>query len=278
LYLNARYFSERKRKKLQVFLIDDIKNNATSKSWNIQLKSGYEDKCLLEGGKSNRLAVINGTRSELKVINIKSGECMLLLNFNTIIQLTSENMWKFYENIPPQMQFHLGKLILIQSLRLCDDRKKYRHKIVIADEMGLKVNNFVLDTSCDKEKTRPSLHFGNPKFFFGSSSIVMKHLNKTYHWLLTAIPKIKEDVDADTKDPKNPSKSAFNDHVDSNFGPGDSSSGQFGSAGQSADPCGGMTLEISTSTDLRGRIEGASRRSPVARPASDDPLGSSSKA
>ena len=123
------YFSERKRKKLQVFLIEDIKNNATSKSWNIQLKSGYEDKCLLEGGKSNRLAVINGTRSELKVINIKSGECMLLLNFNTILQLTSENMWKFCENIPPQMQFHLGKLILIQTLRGCDDRKKYRHKI-----------------------------------------------------------------------------------------------------------------------------------------------------
>ena len=62
---------------------------------------------------------------------------------------------------------------------------------------------------------------------------------------------------------------------------GDSSSGQFGSAGQSADPCGGMTLKISTSTDLRGKIEGASRGSPCvfgSSSASDDPLGSSSKA
>jgi len=261
LYLNARYFSERKRKKLQVFLIDDIKNNATSKSWNIQLKSGYEDKCLLEGGKSNRLAVINGTRSELKVINIKSGECMLLLNFNTIIQLTSENMWKFCENIPPQMQFHLGKLILIQSLRLCDDRKKYRHKIVIADEMGLKVNNFVLDTSCDKEETRPSFYFGNPRFFLGSSSIVMKHLNKTHHWLLTANPKSREEADA-----KDSSRSAVNDLVDLNLGPGESSSGQPGSAaaGQSTEPCGGMSLQISTSVSSSPSFN-------AAKPALDGP-------
>ena len=88
------------------------------------------------------------------------------------------------------------------------------------DDMGVKVNNFVLDSSCDHDVRRSSVPFENPKFFFGSSSIVMKHLNKTYHWLLTAIPKSEEDVDADTKDPKNPSKSAFNDLVDSNFGPG----------------------------------------------------------
>jgi len=291
LHLNSKYFVERKRKKLQVFLIEDIKNNATSKSLSIQLKSDYEDLSVLEGGKSNRLAVLNGTyggtrRSELKVINLKSGECMLLLDFNTIYQLTSENMWKLckFENMwkfSPQLKFHLGKLIFIQTLSKCNDRRKYRHKIVIIDDMGVKVNNFVLDTSCDNEESPPSVHFENPKFFFGSSSIVMKHFNKTFHWLLTTISKIKEDGDADTKDPKNPSKSAFNDLVDSNFGPGDSSSGQFGSAGQSADPCGGMTLKISTSTDLRGRIEGASRGSPCvfgSSSASDDPLGSSSKA
>jgi len=282
LHLNSKYFIERKRKKLQVFLIEDIKNNATSKSLNIPLKSGYEDLCVLEGGNSNRLAVLNGTRSELKVINIKSGECMLLLNFTTIHQLTSENMWKLCKNFSPQLKFHLGKLIFIQTLRKCNDRRKYRHKIVMIDDMGVKVNNFVLDSSIDYDYYEsPSFHFENPKFFFGSSSIVMKHLNKTYHWLLTAIPKSKEDVDADTKDPKNPSKSAFNDLVDSNFGPGDTSSGQFGSAGQSADPCEGMTLKISTSTDLWGGIEGASREIPCAfgsSSASDDPQGSSSKA
>ena len=230
LHLNSKYFVERKRKKLQVFLIEDIKNNATSKSLSIQFKSDYEDLSVLEGGKSNRLAVLNGTyggtrRSELKVINLKSGECMLLLDFNTIYQLTSENMWKLckFENMwkfSPQLKFHLGKLIFIQTLSKCNDRRKYRHKIVIIDDMGVKVNNFVLDSSFDHDIRRSGFHFENPKFFFGSSSIVMKHFNKTFHWLLTTISKIKEDGDADTKDPKNPSKSAFNDLVDSNFGPG----------------------------------------------------------
>merc|ERR1719391_187022 len=128
--------------------------------------------------------------------------------------------------------------------------------------MGVKVNNFVLDSSCDNKESPPSFHIINPKFFFGSSSIVMKHLDKTYHWLLSAIPKSKEDVDVDTKAPENPSKSAFNDLVDSNFGPGEFSSGQFGSASQSAEPCGGMTLKISTSTDLWGGIDSVSRGSP----------------
>ena len=65
---------------------------------------------------------------------------------------------------------------------------------------------------------------------------------------------------------------------------GESSSGQPGSAaaGQSTDPCGGMSLKISTSVEPLGRIEGASRESlcvfgsssppfNVAKPALDGP-------
>ena len=137
LYLNARYFSERKRKKLQVFLIDDIKNNATSKSWNIQLKSGYEDKCLLEGGKSNRLAIIRRENevNVLKIIDIGNGDCMFSLEFGKLSHHFSGVLWNLSKD--PIFKFHLGKLLLIQPLKRLTILK-YRYQIIIIDEKAKK--------------------------------------------------------------------------------------------------------------------------------------------
>jgi len=139
MHLNEKYFCKRKWHDLQVYALDDIKKNHTSKSWEFPASEsgsvGFDTK--LEGGKSNRLAVISSENkfnaSVFKIIDIGNGECMFSLKFEKLSHHFSEVLWNLSKD--PIFKFHLGKLLLIQPLKRLPT-SKYRYQIIIIDEMA----------------------------------------------------------------------------------------------------------------------------------------------
>jgi len=177
LHLNAKYFCKRNSHVLQVYALDDINNNNVSKSWNVPvpgLKLGFNvHYSQLEGGKSNRLAVIithtaEAEADELKVYNIENGDCVFSLDFDEpfrrlLVERNLSWIWTGYS-----IKFHLGKLILIKALQS-------RFQIIIIDEKAKTKNQVVVGASWDDESSN---HVG--EFCIGSKSMIClnwDHLN-----------------------------------------------------------------------------------------------------
>ena len=100
----------------------------------------------LEGGKSNRFAIINSENkintNVVKIIDIGNGECIFSLEFE------SEVLWNL--SLDPIFKFHLGKLLLILPLkRLLTS--KYRCQIIIIDEKAK--NQVMLGATFDVDST-----------------------------------------------------------------------------------------------------------------------------
>jgi len=195
LYLNAKYFCERKRKNLEVFAVDDIKNNATRKSWfvhtfddegvvdnmeNVGVVEDVEDVGLLEGGTSNRFAAFywkNSKVSELNVFNVESGDCLFNLKMDSLAHLMMPGL-KLFRRWEPAMKFLLGKLIFFQPLVRQGDCTKLRYQIVIVDEKAIE-NKVVIGGLL--------IHDGyevDGPIFMRTKSIVKNCLDYTYHWKL----------------------------------------------------------------------------------------------
>ena len=144
----------------------DIKNNNISKSWNVPvpaLKLGfYVHYSQLEGGQSNRLAVVSREDThgaevlhQICVYNIENGDCVFSLDFDEPFTGYS-------------IKFHLGKLILIKVLQS-------RFQIIIIDEKAKTKNQVVVGASWDDESSN---HVG--EFCIGSKSMIClnwDHLN-----------------------------------------------------------------------------------------------------
>jgi len=165
MHLNAKYFCmQRNFHVLQVYALDDIKNNNVSKSWNVPvpaLKLGfYGHYSQLEGGHSNRVAVVSREDThgaevlhQICVYNIENGDCVFSLDFDEPFTGYS-------------IKFHLGKLILIKVLQS-------RFQIIIIDVKAK--NQVVVGASWDDESSN---HVG--EFCIGSKSMIClnwDHLN-----------------------------------------------------------------------------------------------------
>ena len=179
LHLNAKYFCKRNSHVLQVYALDDIKNNNISKSWNVPvpaLKLGfYVHYSQLEGGQSNRLAVVSQedmhkaeVLHQMCVYNIENGDCVFSLDFDEpfrrlLVERNLSWIWTGYS-----IKFHLGKLILIKALQS-------RFQIIIIDEKAKTKNQVVVGASWDDESSN---HVG--EFCIGSKSMIClnwDHLN-----------------------------------------------------------------------------------------------------
>jgi len=184
LHINAKYFCKRKSETLEVFALDDIKNNAFSKSWFVhsfgeifesdEYNEYYDasDECgdvLLEPGKSNRLAVIHWIGAEpeqLSIFNIESGDRLLNLDLET------------HSPTSPRLEFHLGNLIFVQTRSRSEDPSKPRHQIVIVDEKAK--NKVVKGVSLDLDVKEQ----GRQPLLIGSGSIVKKDYGNAFLWKL----------------------------------------------------------------------------------------------
>merc|ERR1712098_747856 len=116
LHLNAKYFCKRKDQ-LQVFYLEDIKNNATSKSWVVEayepVDVGFNfSESWLEGGNSKRLAVYE-SKGKVKVLNIESGECLFKLELDRLDHIMSDPgpEWVFSKYLL-SFNFLLGKFTI----------------------------------------------------------------------------------------------------------------------------------------------------------------------
>jgi len=192
-HLNAKYFCKRNSRVLKVFALDDIKNNNISKSWNVPaLESGFRVRySQLEGGQSNRLAVIT---QELKVYNIENGECVISLEVEKLFHCF-HGEWNLSLKLSGHfIKFHLGKLILIQPLqrRLVNvtstqgnflvefiaRNPEYRYQIIIIDEKAK--NQVVVGASLNSEAD--SKFYFAYGFYIGSKSLISLKKDSLNHW------------------------------------------------------------------------------------------------
>jgi len=192
-HLNAKYFCKRNSRVLQVFALDDIKNNNISKLWNVPaLESGFRVRySQLEGGQSNRLAVIT---QELKVYNIENGECVISLEVEKLFHCF-HGEWNLSLKLSGHfIKFHLGKLILIQPLqrRLVNvtstqgnflvefiaRNPEYRYQIIIIDEKAK--NQVVVGASLNSEAD--SKFYFAYGFYIGSKSLISLKKDSLNHW------------------------------------------------------------------------------------------------
>jgi len=186
LHLNAKYFCKRKDQ-LQVFALEDIKNNATSNSWVVEAfepVAGFSvNESWLEGGNSKRLAVYE-SKGKVKVLNIESGECLFKLELDRLDHIMSDPEWFFSKFLPSSLKsFHflLGNFIIIIPLRRYNDPSKHRYQIVIIDEMA--ENQVLLGASFDLNVLHPYDMY--PRLFYiGSKTMVSRCQYFTYLWKL----------------------------------------------------------------------------------------------
>ena len=189
LYLNSKYFCRRKRETLEVFSVDDIKNNATRKSWFVRTfgSEGDDDDDnigLLEGGKSNRFAVFswrNNKVFELDVFNIGSGDHLFNLQLNTLDRLIIPGLRRI-RRTEPIMKFQLGKLIFFQPLESLSDTTKIGYQIVIIDEKA-RDNQVVVGAYLDLHESKIRSN-GDDPIYMSSNYIVKNVESSTYVWKL----------------------------------------------------------------------------------------------
>jgi len=180
LHLNAKYFCKRNSHVLQVYALDDLKDNNNSKSRILVPTLGsFVYRSQLEGGKSNRLAVIftdtdTADTEELKVYNIENGHCVFSLDFDELFhrfRVERNTSWNLYHSI----KFHLGKLILIQPLQRCQSKpKRCRYQIFIIDEKAK--DQVVVGASLDTEDDSIG------RFYIGSKSMINWKRDNLNHW------------------------------------------------------------------------------------------------
>merc|ERR1712098_104906 len=181
LHINAKYFCKRKSETLEVYALDDIKNNAFSKSWFLHsFREIFEsdeyneasDECgdvLLEPGKSNRLAVIHWIGAEpeqLSIFNIESGDRLLNLDLETLSPTS------------PRLEFHLGNLMFVQTRSRSEDPSNPRRQIVIVGEKAK--NKVIKGVSFDLDVREQ----GRQPLLIGSGSIVKKDYANAFLWKL----------------------------------------------------------------------------------------------
>jgi len=185
LLLNAMFLCKIKSGQPQVFALDDIRNNDTSKSWGFDVSDSAGDRRWLEGGNSKRLAVYNSRGNRLKVFNIESGECLFSIELNLINNLISDPKWNIYQDqdslYPRGFQFYLGNLILFQPLVGYSDQSKFRYQLVILDEKAS--NQVLLGAQLDlKLPDNDPNGFDPSSLFIGPGSIVNRSQFHTYYW------------------------------------------------------------------------------------------------
>ena len=195
LHLNNKYFCKRKKENLEVFAVEDIRNNATSKSWLVPAfgNSGPQGDCgdddglldcgdddgLLEGGSCNRFAVFWRSENvhELNIFNICSGDRLFNLKLNTLDLLVTPGFRRI-RRFEPVMKFQLGKLIFFQPIMRRCNFEKNGYQIVIVDEKSLK-NQVVTGAYLEVNEWDVE-----GPIFMSSKSIIRNCEDYTFHWKL----------------------------------------------------------------------------------------------